>query len=128
MEMSNHKRKTRWAKVRKLFNDLHLWMGLTSGLFVIVICFSGTVYVFNTELREMAAPHLYKLGDIPDQAPLDAEEIIGRVEAHTGGTVQSLKIPADRARTWQVSVKAADESAPQRGGRRFGTVYAVNPY
>ncbi|MGB2996446.1 MAG: PepSY-associated TM helix domain-containing protein, partial [Ferruginibacter sp.] len=42
--------KTSWQSVRKLFNDIHLWLGLASGLVVIVVCFSGTVYVFNTEL------------------------------------------------------------------------------
>ena len=52
--------KTRWQKLRKLINDIHLWLGLGSGLIVIAVCFSGTVYVFNTELTEKAAPHLYK--------------------------------------------------------------------
>ena len=54
-----NRNKSNWQKIRKLFNDLHLWLGLTSGLVVIAICFSGTVYVFNTELTERAAPHLY---------------------------------------------------------------------
>ena len=53
--------KSNWQKIRKLFNDIHLWLGLSSGLIVIAICFSGTVYVFNTELTEKAAPHLYKV-------------------------------------------------------------------
>ena len=42
--------KTGWQRVRKLINDIHLWLGLSSGLVLIVVCFSGTVYVFNTEL------------------------------------------------------------------------------
>ena len=129
--MRAQKRKEMWVRVRKFFNDLHLWMGLSSGLIVIVICFSGTVYVFNTELREMASPELYKVKNTTGTNPLTAEQIIEKVEAATGGKVQSLKIPADTRRTWQVSVKAQSEnpSVSSGGGRgSSGTLYAVDPY
>ena len=57
--MSNRStEKSKWQKIRKLFNDIHLWLGLTSGLVVIAVCFSGTVYVFNTELTEKRH-HIY---------------------------------------------------------------------
>lgn len=122
----------RWPRIRKFFNDLHLWMGLGSGLIVIVVCFSGTAYVFNTELKEMASPELYEISEVPDSDPLTAEEIIQKVQEHTQGTVQSLKIPHDRSRTWHVAVRTPSESAPARGpgaGRpNMGTTYAVNPY
>jgi len=79
---------SRWAKVRKLFNDVHLWCGLASGLIVIVVCFSGTAYVFNTEIREMASPQLYTLSE-PGTTVLPAAEIIRMVEEHTNGKVQT---------------------------------------
>ena len=73
--MSNRSpEKTKWQKVRKFFNDIHLWLGLTSGLVVIAVCFSGTVYVFNTELTEKAAPHLYNVQPLAgkDRIPADS--------------------------------------------------------
>lgn len=121
---------SRWAKVRKLFNDVHLWCGLASGLIVIVVCFSGTAYVFNTEIREMASPQLYTLSE-PGTTVLPAAEIIRMVEEHTNGKVQNLKIPHKGDRAWHVSVKSkAERAEPQRPGTRPspGTVYAVNPY
>jgi uncharacterized iron-regulated membrane protein len=43
---------------KKVLNDIHLWLGYSVDCNV---CFSGTVYVFNAELTEKAAPHLYKV-------------------------------------------------------------------
>lgn len=101
--MTTEKQKTRWQKTRKFFNDLHLWMGLGSGLVVIVICFTGTAYVFNTELREMSAPELYRIA--PATGGLSSDEIVQRVEKSTGGKVTSVKIPSASDRAWQVSVR-----------------------
>lgn len=121
--MSQSKKgKTTWQKTRKLFNDIHLWLGLSSGLIVIAICFSGTIYVFNTELTEMAAPHLYKITAVPGMPPMDAEHLIEKVQQEANGRVIAMQIPADPERTYQLSVKNKDDKS------RFGTAYMVNPY
>ncbi len=121
--MGEAKNMTTWEKVRKFFLDLHLWMGLASGLIVVVVCFTGTVYTFNTEFREAASPHLYNL-DVPENATaLSAEEIIARVESGLKGKVTMLKIAADPARPWQVSVKkreASEGGVAPSGERRRG--------
>lgn len=52
---------SKWPKIRKFFNDLHLWFGLISGIVVLIVCLTGTIYVYNTEIREAAAPHLFKV-------------------------------------------------------------------
>ena len=75
-----------WQKTRKLFNDIHLWLGLTSGLIVIAVCFSGTVYVFNTELTEKAAPHLYKVKPIAGKERIPVDSLLKKIEAVSGGT------------------------------------------
>lgn len=107
--------KTTWEKIRMFFLDLHLWMGLASGLIVIVVCFTGTVYVFNTEFREAASPELYQL-DVPaNGTPLQAEEIIAKVQSGLGGSVTMLKISHDPERPWQVSVKK-NEANERAGG------------
>lgn len=116
------KDKTKWQKVRKLFNDIHLWLGLTSGLFVLVICFSGTVYVFNTEITEMAAPHLYKVQPMPGVNRMPADAFVKKIEQVSGGKIASVNISADPERTYQFNVKKKDDKS------RFGTAYMVNPY
>ena len=39
--------------LRKIFNDVHLWMGIASGLVLFVVCLSGTIYTFHTEVEEL---------------------------------------------------------------------------
>ncbi len=115
--------KTTWQKVRKLFNDVHLWLGLGSGLLVIAICFSGTVYVFNTELTEKAAPHLYKIKPIQGKDRLPVDTLLEKIKTVSGGTITSVTIPAALNRTYQFNVKTKSDS-----NARGGITYMINPY
>lgn len=120
--VQQRKKNTAWQKVRKLFNDIHLWLGLGSGLIVFVICFTGTVYVYNTELVEMAAPHLYEVTPVAGAQRIAPEKLLDKVQTASGGKVTAVNIPADPARTYQFNVKKEGEKS------RFGTAYMVNPY
>jgi len=114
--------KTNWQRIRKLFNDIHLWLGLTSGLVVLVICFSGTIYVFNTEITENAAPHLYKVAPMPGSARIPIDSLIEKVKTESGGNIISISIPADLNRTYQFNLKKQGDDS------RGGIAYMVNPY
>ena len=35
---------------RKLINDIHLWLGIISGIVLFVVCLTGTILAFETEL------------------------------------------------------------------------------
>ena len=115
--------KNNWQKIRKLFNDIHLWLGLSSGLIVIAICFSGTVYVFNTELTEKAAPHLYKVKLFEGQQRIPVDSLLEKIRTNTGGAIASITVPADLERTYQFNVKTKADST-----NRGGTTYMINPY
>ena len=112
---------TPWMKTRKLFNDIHMWIGLVTGIIVIAICFSGTVYVYNTEITEKASPHLYKVDDVPGAQRLNPEQPFAAVESAGDGKVTGVLIPAERNRTLQYTVRKKDEK-----GR--GTTFMLNPY
>ena len=113
---------SRWQKIRKLFNDIHLWLGLTSGIIVIAVCFSGTIYVFNTELTEWSAPHLYKVTTVPGQTRLAVDSFTRNVERVSGGKITSVLVPAGAGRTYQYNVKKEGDNS------RGGIGYMVNPY
>lgn len=116
-------KKSRWEKIRHLAQDIHLYMGLTCGLVIIAVCFSGTVYVYNTEATEMAAPHLYNVKPHPGAILLPVATLTEKVNKAAGAPVVSMKIPADPYRTYQFTVKKKEND---KG--RFGTTYMVNPY
>lgn len=114
--------KSAWQRVRKFLNDIHLWLGLSSGLIVITVCFSGTVYVFNTELIEKAAPHLYKVEHVTGNERIPADSLIDKIEGASGGTITAITIPADPTRTYVFNVKKKGDDS------RGGISYMVNPY
>lgn len=120
--MKNRKNTT-WQKVRKLSNDVHLWLGLSSGIIIFAICLAGTLYVFNTELTELGAPHLYKVTVPPEgNGRKSPDTFIGTVTEHSGGNVSTVKISGSPDRTYTYMVKKEGDRS------RFGTSYMVNPY
>ncbi len=118
--MKKNLQRSTWSKVRKFLTDVHLWLGLASGLIVLFICLSGTIYVYNTEIRELAQPELYNVKSAPGLSKLSPEEIIDRVSKETGGKVMSIKIPANPERSYVLSVRKEEEGkskGPNGAGR-----------
>ncbi|WP_407429756.1 PepSY-associated TM helix domain-containing protein [Arcticibacter sp.] len=113
--------RTLWEKVRKFLNDVHLWIGLGSGIIVLLVCLSGTLYVFNTEIRESASPELFKVDYKEGMFARTSTELIGKVKEKTGGQVLSMRIPADPSKSWQFVVKPKEEGQGAGGrGERGG--------
>jgi uncharacterized iron-regulated membrane protein len=108
-----------WKKVRKLFNDIHLYAGLISGLVVILVCLSGTIYVYNTEIKEWADSERYFVEEEGSRLSLD--ELRSKVESQIGGEVTSVFVSEDPSRTVQFSLL-------KEGEKGRGTTYFVNPY
>ncbi len=112
-----------WPKVRKFLNDVHLWLGLSSGIIVLLICLSGTVYVFNTEIRELSQPELYRVSYVAGTQKLSAERLIAEVSRETGGKVISMKIPSDPERSYVLTVRKDEgKNAGEKPGRKVSEV------
>lgn len=45
-----------WKRVAA---KLHLWLGLASGLVMVVVCLTGSVYVFEREIRDLTEPYRF---------------------------------------------------------------------
>lgn len=90
--------KSNWQKIRKLFNDLHLWFGLISGIVVFIVCLTGTIYVYNTEIREAAAPQYYQVASAGKQR-INADSLLHLSKDNIKGKVVGVKIPFDQERT-----------------------------
>lgn len=121
--MATAKKTTRWQAFRKLMNDIHLWLGLASGLIVIAVCFSGTVYVFNSEFVEKSAPHLYKVNTEQNTKPISVDSLLQQVKlASPQLNITSITIPHDKNKSYKFSVK---DTADKKGR---GFTQFVNPY
>lgn len=110
-----------WKKIRKFFNDLHLWMGIGAGLILFVVCLTGTIYTFRTEIEEWLEPEKYFVAVPEGEQTMQAEDLISQVETTLDvGKVGSITIPADPERAYVFNIK--------KEGERRGSNYYVNPY
>jgi uncharacterized iron-regulated membrane protein len=46
-------------KGKKIIRQLHLWLGLSSGLVVFIISVTGCLYAFKTEIEDLTQPYRY---------------------------------------------------------------------
>src|SRR5690554_213873 len=104
---------------RKLMNDLHLWLGIASSLILFVVCLTGTIYTFKTEIEEWIEPHKYQVEVLDSQWMLG--DLVEEVETITVGEVSRVSITDDAKRAYEFNVRTKD------GGRR-GTNFMVNQY
>ena len=119
--MRTNKKTTGWQKIRYLAQTIHLYLGLASGIVVVAICLSGTIYVFNTELTEMSAPQLYKVTPVAGVQRIPPEKLLPKISENPGN-ITTVYVPSAIDRTYRFDIKKeGDKSRP-------GTSYFVNPY
>ena len=113
------KKSNTWKSIRSIFDQIHLYAGLISGLVVIAVCLSGTIYVYNTEIREFMDSELYFVEEAGNR--LSADELKITLEESTDSNVVALMWNEDSERSVQFTLKKEGEE-----GR--GSTYYVNPY
>ncbi|HCX76701.1 MAG TPA: iron transporter, partial [Algoriphagus sp.] len=86
--MSMAQKSTLWKKVRSVFNQIHLYAGLISGLVVIAVCLSGTIYVYNTEIKEWTDSDRYFVEKGEESLSLDV--LKSQMERKMEGKVTSV--------------------------------------
>jgi uncharacterized iron-regulated membrane protein len=107
-----------WKSIRQFLNDIHLYAGLTCGLIVIAVSLSGTIYVYNTEIREFFDSERYFVEKESKSIPLD--ELRVTLETQLGGQVVGFQVFGKEGRTHQFSLK--------KTGEENSITYFVNPY
>ncbi len=107
-----------WKSIRQFLNDIHLYAGLTCGLIVIAVCLTGTIYVYNTEIREFFDSERYFVEKKGEAIPLD--ELKSALEMQLGAQVVGFQVFGEEGRTHQFSLKKPGEEKP--------ITYYVNPY
>lgn len=101
-------------RLRKLINDLHLWLGLGSGLVLFVVCLSGTIYTFHTEGEEWLNKDKFFVA-VPAQAAIPLETLIPALEQRLNGSIVNLELPTAANRTLKIQVADWKQDEPQAG-------------
>lgn len=91
--------------MKKIFRKIHLWLSVPFGLFITLICFSGSMLVFEKEITEWCRHDLYFVQEVKEQ-PLPVEQVMESVAATLPDSVSitGVTISPDAERAWQVSL------------------------
>lgn len=107
-----------WKPIRQFLNDIHLYAGLLSAIIVIAVCFTGTLYVYNTEIREFFDSERYFASG--QGTPKTLEELKSGLQPLQKGKLVGVTTYSVADRTVQFQVKAA--------GEEKAITYFVDPY
>lgn len=115
------KKKTKDSLFTRVNKWLHLWLGLASGVIVLIVCLTGCIWVFNEEISGLLEPKTkIETQQKPVLTPSQVQAIaVGLYPDKVVSYAQYLA-----GRTINVSLKNPNEKG-RRGG---GTMLKLNPY
>jgi uncharacterized iron-regulated membrane protein len=88
--------------MKKAIGQIHLWLGLTSGLVVFIVSVTGCIYVFEEELSSVFYRHRREVNVPPGpiQLPLSVLWQSAQKELGADHPIQSVEIPTAPGRTY----------------------------
>ena len=97
---------------RKFSNDIHLWLGIASGLVLFVVCLTGTILTFEKEIVEWADSERYHVEAAAGATVIPIDELVAKTEAGLKGKVTGIEIPANPNAVYRFTVQ---EKGPKGG-------------
>ncbi len=105
-----------YSVFRRVFYELHLWLGILSGVILFVVCLTGTILVFRDEVQRMAEPAKYFVTVPENASPLSPDDLIAKLEAAKPGMkVSSITIPEQANRTVIMNLASPGQAGGGRG-------------
>lgn len=104
--------------IRKLINDIHLWLGLGSGIILFLVCLSGTILVFEKEIESFFS------GEVSVEATSNKETVASLTQTlkeSNNGFVTGVTIPSTIQEPYIFAVKKDLKD-------RRGSQVLVDPY
>ena len=93
--------------VRRALFQVHLWLGVVVGVHLTVICLSGSLLIFRSDMQRASFPEL--LASTHTGAPADITDVLAALEAtYPGQHVSGIDSPTAYRQTYLAYVAEAD--------------------
>ncbi|AZA76585.1 peptidase [Chryseobacterium sp. G0186] len=99
-------------KFRKIAYQLHLWLGLTSGLIVVIMAATGCILVFEEELKHIVHPNRYFVENV-GREKLSLSDLTEKAQKALpeGLKVKRVQMSSDPTRTYVFRTLKMDNDA-----------------
>lgn len=89
----------------KLFRKIHLWLSVPFGIIITLICFAGSMLIFEQEITRNINRHIYYVPS-PNGKPLPLGELMETVKSTLPDSVNitGVTVFKDKERTYQVNL------------------------
>lgn len=117
-------------KFRKIAYQLHVWLGLTSGLIIVIIAATGCILAFEDELKQLIHPQRYFVQKI-EKKKLPLSELTLRAEKALPDSlkIKRVQISSDPSRTYMFrTLKMNNEALSFWGTYVYYYRVYVDPY
>ncbi|SIS75087.1 Uncharacterized iron-regulated membrane protein [Zobellia uliginosa] len=101
----------------KFINDVHLWLGLASGIVLFLVCLSGTLLVFEDEIKSFFTDDF--VVETTEGQKMSIELLSDKLKGE--GDITAVTLPATAWEPYLFSIKTDPK-------QRRGATYYVNPY
>ena len=108
--------KSKKYSLRKFIHDVHLWLGIASGIVLIIICLTGTILTFEEEIKSV---FVEEMTVSPTETILPIEQLTKALTSE--GEVKRVSISPDATKPYEYSVKT------DKNDRR-GTSFFIDQY
>ncbi|SMD11674.1 PepSY-associated TM helix domain-containing protein [Pedobacter nyackensis] len=126
---TNQKKKSKDSLFTRINKWLHLWLGLISGVIVLIVCLTGCIWVFNEEINGLLEPETkVERQDKPVLTPAQLYAIVARDYPKQQPAYATYQ--QGRAINLNLKDKVEEKGKKARGGGRRGggTTLKINPY
>lgn len=122
------KKKRKDSLFTRINKWLHLWLGLASGIIVLIVCLTGCIWVFHDEITALLEPETnVEWKDQPVLTPGQLSAIVAR--NHPDQLPAYASYQQGRTIDLNLKNKVEKKEKGERGGRkRGGITLKINPY
>lgn len=115
-------KKAKDSTFRRINNWLHLWLGLISGIIVLIVCVTGCIWVFNTEITNLLEP---ETSVAYQQKPVLKPSELATIAQKRYPNMQLGSANYQQGRTVNLSLNQPGANQRRGGG---GVTLKLNPY
>jgi uncharacterized iron-regulated membrane protein len=100
------------SRISRVITWLHLWLGLVSGIIVVILCITGCLFVFHTEITGRVHKKELFIAPSLKKAPLPLSVLQRKAEQALGKPVSFITTYTARDRAWEfMAYKEGDADA-----------------